>query len=168
MYCCEELFMHLLKCYFGVCFMSCKATQETNTKVHSREHINSSPLQPQHYSQYIQSTVVLIKFLPSLPVTAERGSAPSAHYPPKRATSGIGTCSVVGDTSRPVAKLSPALGWTLPCLACLWARIRARPAKQSTGWRNTVTNVWALENILLRIRSKFESSTMFHNNWHGI
>ena len=87
-------------------------------------------------------TVLLIKFLPSLPVTAERGSAPSAHYPPERATSGIATCSVVGDTYRPVAKLSPALGWwTLPCLACLWARIRARPTKQSTGWRNTVTNV---------------------------
>ena len=87
-------------------------------------------------------TVLLIKFLPSLPVTAERGSAPSAHYPPERATSGIATCSVVGDTYRAVAKLSPALGWwTLPCLACLWARIRARPAKQSTGWRNTVANV---------------------------
>ena len=90
----------------------------------------------------IDATVLLIKFLPSLPVTAERGSAPSAHYPPERATSGIATCSVVGDTYRPVAKLSPALGWwTLPCLACLWARIRARPTKQSTGWRNTVTNV---------------------------
>ena len=45
------------------------------------------------------------------------GSAPSAPYPPERATSGIATCSVVGDTYRPVAKLSPALGWwTLPCL----------------------------------------------------
>ena len=87
-------------------------------------------------------TVLLIKFLPSLPVTAERGSAPSAPYPPERATSGIATCWVVGDTYRPVAKLSLALGWwTLPCLACRWARIRARPAKQSTGWRNTVTNV---------------------------
>ena len=87
-------------------------------------------------------TVLLIKFLPSLPVTAQRGSAPTATYPPERATSGIATCSVVGDTYRPVAKLSLALGWwTLPCLACLWARIRARPAKQSAGWRNTVTNV---------------------------
>ena len=87
-------------------------------------------------------TVLLIKFLPSLPITAERGSAPSAPFPPKRATSGIATCSVVGDTYRPVAKLSPALGWwTLPCLAYLWARIRARPAIKSTGWRNTVTNV---------------------------
>ena len=87
-------------------------------------------------------TVLLIKFLPSLPVTAVWGSAPSAPCPPERATSGIATCSVVGDTYRPVAKLSPALGWwTLPCLACLWARIRARPAKQSTGWRNIVTNV---------------------------
>ena len=39
-------------------------------------------------------------------------------------------------------QLSPALGWwTLPCLACLWARIWARPAKQSAGWRNTVTNI---------------------------
>ena len=92
--------------------------------------------------QWPETTVLLINFLPSLPVTAERGSAPSAHYPPERATSGIATCSVVGDTYRPVAKLSPALGWwTLPYLACLWARIRARPAKQSTGWRNTVTNV---------------------------
>ena len=87
-------------------------------------------------------TVLLIKVLPSLPVTAQRGSAPSAPYPPERATSGIATCSAVGDTYRPVSKLSPALGWwTLPCLACLWARIRARPAKQSAGWRNTVTNV---------------------------
>ena len=86
--------------------------------------------------------VLLINFLPSLPITAERGSVPSAPYPPERATSGIATCSVVGDTYRPVAKLSPASGWwTLPCLACLWARIRARSAKQSTGWRNTVTNV---------------------------
>ena len=59
----------------------------------------------------ILNTVLLIKFLPSLPVTAERGSAPSAHYPPERATSGIATCSGVGDTYRPVAKLSPALGW---------------------------------------------------------
>ena len=93
-------------------------------------------------SVYLWYTVLLIKFWPSLPVTAQRGSAPSAHYPPERATSGIATCSVVGDTYRPVAKLSPALGWwPLPCLACLWARIRARPAKQSTGWRNTVTNV---------------------------
>ena len=82
------------------------------------------------------------KFLPSLPVTAERGSAPSAHYPPEWVNSDIATCSVVGDTYRPVAKLSPALGWwTLPCLACLWARIRAHPAKQPTGWRNAVTNV---------------------------
>ena len=69
-----------------------------------------------------KATVLLIKFLPSLPVTAQRGSAPSALCPPERATSGIATCSVVGDTYSPVAKLSPALGWwTLPCLACLWA-----------------------------------------------
>ena len=88
------------------------------------------------------NTVLLIKFLPSLPVTAQRGSAPSAPCPPERATSGIATCSVVGDIYRPVAKLSPALGWwTPPCLACLWARIRARPVKQSAGWRNTVTKV---------------------------
>ena len=43
-------------------------------------------------------TVLLIKVLPSLPVTAQRGSAPSAPYPPERATSGIATCSAVGDT----------------------------------------------------------------------
>ena len=68
----------------------------------------------------MSATVLLIKFLPSLPVTAERGSTPSVPYPPQRATSGIATCSVVGDTYRPVAKLSPAWGWwTLPCLACL-------------------------------------------------
>ena len=92
------------------------------------------------------STVLLIKFLPSLPVTAQRGSAPSATYPPERATSGIATCSVVGDTFRPVAKLSLALGWwTLPCLACLWARVRVRPAKQSAEWRNTVTNVYTMD-----------------------
>ena len=70
--------------------------------------------------QYLGPTVLLIKFLPSLPVTAERGSTSSVPYPPLRATSGRATCSVVGDTYRPVAKLSPAWGWwTLPCLACL-------------------------------------------------
>ena len=68
------------------------------------------------YNQYSTFTVLLIKFLPSLPVTAERGSAPSASYPPERATSGKATCSVVGGTYRQVAKLSAPLGWwTLAC-----------------------------------------------------
>ena len=86
----------------------------------------------------IQHTVLLIKFLPSLPVTAERGSTPSVPYPPLRAASGIATCSVVGDTYRPVAKLSPAWGWwTLPCLACLLS-----PHPNSSG--QTIT--WVAEH----------------------
>ena len=33
MYSCDELFMHSLKCYFGVYFPRCYATREINTKI---------------------------------------------------------------------------------------------------------------------------------------
>ena len=129
------------------CQISLKFWQVTNRQTYRQtdKPLNEHTCQISLKFWQVINTVLLIKFLPSLPVTAERGSAPRAPYPPERATSGIATCSVVGDTYRPVAKLSPALGWwtlsCLACLACLRARIRARPAKQSTGWRNIVTNV---------------------------